>query len=276
MVGGCEDQGRNSRRSSDTKVPSDLSDGSTHDDLQRQQKSEMKSLEDFAKPKRENWCDVRDDDDSDDRDLWLSASPFAKESASPAVRGVDSPREEGGKPPESPPAQLPGSVVTIRDIGLPCSSPQRSPVLPAQATAPPSWPGIMSTSPIEQRPPPVFLPSGALCPAAPCGSPMSASSVATIMPAASPTGDASTRTIFPGSPVFMQGPMTPMADQYARPAPRWPEPQYQSCWAGWAPQGGAWVPDPAAVQWQGVPAWGQGVPQSPYTEMAGYSPNMGA
>ena len=26
----------------------------------------------------QNWCDVRDDDDSDDQELWLSASPPAE------------------------------------------------------------------------------------------------------------------------------------------------------------------------------------------------------
>eukprot|EP00913_Durusdinium_trenchii_P011052 g10376.t1 len=293
MVSHGDEPGRQSRRSSDTKVPSDgLSDGSTHDsDLQRsrQGKSEFKGLEAFATAKRENWCDVRDDDDSDDQDLWLSARPFGKDShvaspVSPATpsrrrqarrrrRGVDSPREDAGKLPEAstqPPTQIPGSVVTIADIGLPLLGGMFSMLAFHQAmpAPPPVWPGIMSTSPIEPPRPPVFLPCGALGAAG--GS----------VPVGSPTGDASTRAIYAGSPTFVGAPMTPMtpADPSLRAAPQWPDasppPQYQCAWP-WPPGGpppAAMAPGPPMVapvmpapapwpqeaQWQGMAPWQQG------------------
>lgn len=263
------DDGRQSRRSSVAKVPSDgLSDGSTHDGHRsRQSKTsqEFTCLEAFANPKRENWCDVRDDDsDGDDQDLWLSASPFKEATTEapatpsrhrPAPRRRskrDSPREEiqhsQGRPEAvQQPAQIPGSVVTIADIGLPCGAPPAPPcagacgATSAAAKAmptPPMWPGIMSTSPIEQPRPAVFLPCGAIGASGgpPARSPMNGGS----LPVGSPTGDASTRAIYSGSPTFMGPPMTPMTpvDPSLRPA-QWPDasPVYQPCAWPWPPAG---------------------------------------
>lgn len=316
-----DEPGRNSRRSSDTKVPSDgLSDGSTHDSelhRSRQSKQDFTSLEAFANPKRENWCDVRDDDDSD-QDPWLSASPF-KETASPISpatpsrrrpvtqkrRSRESPREATtGKVSEAPAQQtpLPGSVVTVADIGFPCSAPPVGPG-PAKApppAAPPVWPGIMSTSPIEQPRPAVFLPCGALGASGgpPVGSPINACSA---MPVGSPTGDASTRAIYAGSPTFMGPPMTPTpVDPSLRGVPQWPDAsppaQYQPCGWPWPPAGippapcgppmaPAMMPPtwPQEPQWHpgGMAPW-PGVQQGPPAYMvvgegmAGYSPHMEA
>jgi len=308
--------GRQSRRSSDTKVPSDgLSDGST-DDAQRSRVQSKSSdfskygLEAFAatKAKRENWCDVRDDDDSDDQELWLSASPFGKvdsidsNSASPASPATPSGRSkrtarrrrrsigEEGPGPSKPleqaaqHTQLPGSVVTIADIGLPCGSasppPRQGHPCPAVEASP--WQGIMSTSPIEQpRAQPIYLPPGALGVApAPCGSPMNGGSVATIMPVGSPTGDASTRTLLPQTPTIMPvGSMTPMGspmaaqvaiDMSRQPAPApWPPVDAAGYQCQWSPAGQAWAPDPNA-HWPGMapPHWAPGVPQpAPYLVM---------
>lgn len=328
----ADDAGRQSRRSSVAKVPSDgLSDGSTHDsDLHRSRASktsqEFTCLEAFANPKRENWCDVRDDDDSDDQDLWLSASPFKEPQpteapATPSRRRPaqgrrrskrDSPREEihsQGRPEavvQQP--QIPGSVVTIADIGLPCGAPQMAPAAKAMPT-PPMWPGIMSTSPIEQPRPAVFLPCGAIGASGgpPARSPMNGGSA---LPVGSPTGDASTRAIYSGSPTFMGAPMTPMTpiDPSLRAAPQWPDasPVYQPCAWPWPPAGVQPVPGcapmapPAGVapmmapptwpqepQWNpgGMPAWQgcQGVQQGPPGTyivmgdgMAGYVANMEA
>lgn len=269
MVSHADDAGRQSRRSSVAKVPSDgLSDGSTHDsDLHRSRQSkssqEFTCLEAFANPKRENWCDVRDDDDSDDQDLWLSASPFKAElgpteapeaPATPSRRRLPrrrpAPRDEAPREIHSQgrqeanvqqSAQIPGSVVTIADIGLPCGAPQMAPQAgpAAKAMPTPMWPGIMSTSPIEQPRPAVFLPCGAIGASGgpPARSPMNGGA----LPVGSPTGDASTRAIYSGSPTFMGPPMTPMTpvDPSLRPAPQWPDasPVYQPCAWPWPPAG---------------------------------------
>jgi len=114
-----------------------------------------------------------------------------------------------------------GGVVTLADIGFPCGSgmPANSPTSPPKARqasqrqeAPqsPSWQGIMSTAPERPtRPAPVMLPQGSVSSVGymSCVSPTGDSSMTTVttVPYNSPTsGDASTRTVWPGSP--MAGP----------------------------------------------------------------------
>jgi len=170
-------------------------------------------------------------------------------------------------------------------------------------------PRIMSTSPIEQPRPAVFLPCGAIGASGgpPARSPMNGGS----LPVGSPTGDASTRAIYSGSPTFMGPPMTPMTpvDPSLRPA-QWPDasPVYQPCAWPWPPAGVQPQPGmapmapmaPAGVapmmapptwpqepQWNpgSMPAWQgcQGVQQGPPGTymvmgdgMAGYVANMEA